>query len=186
MLLVSRKGYSRGGRNQLRKAGRKVKMDSCRPPPEQQLLFAPPFGGLLRRGQAICIPGVGHRFREASTPGDCVSQAEFRDGVQSLPGSRKESGWLLSPDFKRRSCGGEETGRMDKRYKRPSVQPCQSSGSLSVGLTPATAPRKPVRRQKGYQDKVGWEQQEGQESLVKGKRQMANKNMVGQAHCLGT
>lgn len=92
-------------------------MVPCRPPPEQQLLLAPPFGGLLRRGQAICFPGVGHSFKEASPPGDCVSQAEFRAWVQSLPGSRQESGWPLSPDFKRRSCWGEETGRVDKRYK---------------------------------------------------------------------
>lgn len=39
-----------------------------------------------------------------------------------------------------------------------------------------------MRRQKGYQDEVGWEQQEGQESLVKSKRQMAIKSMVGRAH----
>lgn len=142
MLLVSRKGYSRGGRNQLRKAGRKVKMDSCRPPPEQQLLFAPPFGGLLRRGQAICIPGVGHRFREASTPGDCVSQAEFRDGVQSLPGSRKESGWLLSPDFKRRSVHhrtpwGDKQQPRGLSSPRPDSRPSAGQPQPQPGCSPS-------------------------------------------------
>lgn len=75
------------------------------------------FWGPSEEGPGYLHSWCGHSFREASTPGDCVSQAEFRDWVQSLPGSREESGWLLSPDFKRRSCGGEETGRVDKRYK---------------------------------------------------------------------
>lgn len=43
-----------------------------------------------------------------------------------------------------------------------------------------------MRGQKGYRDEVGWEQQEGQEPLGKSERQMAIKNMVGRAHCLGT